>query len=244
MFKRNIDDLCFWVIPDKISDVAVIKISSNTLSGTDYESESPVFNIKGGDFDLCVIGKYPNKYLRKYSDFIALEKYPKKYKGEEFETQVVNWNYIKQSLGQYLDFHAWHFSNAYVIYDKNKKFKKFKKKYNKIPQKQLKKDIFRLYESAFDNLNNAKKAKKRKFKQTKLFHLMESFNNLFGILYLINNKPIPSTKWKIYLLKDLKIKGDIFPLNIKKANNLLNLIKKPILKKSILTLKDFKIIEG
>ncbi len=209
---------------------------------------SRVFGIKNTDFDLCVIGKYPSKYLRKYSVFVSLEKYPKKYKGEEFEIQVVNWDFIKQGLQSFLSSDVWHFNNALILFDKNKKFTKLKKKYNKIPKKQMKSYIFELYESGYDNLVNAIKAKKRGYKSTMVFHLVESINDMLKILYLVNKKFIPPTKWRLYFLKELNIKGlsdkSFLRLNISKVRSLVNFTGKLILKKKILALKDFKVIKG
>lgn len=203
---------------------------------------------KPDDFDLCVVGKYNKKDLKIYSDFREITKYPKEFHKQEFEIEYLNWTLIKRDLKRF-SFHNWHLRNATIIYDKNGKFKDLKKKLT-FSKEEYKSKIFELFEVAYDNLENAKKAAKRKYKTTQKILHYNSFNAMIDLIYLINKELIPSDKWKIYLLKDINYK----PINLtetKLANLSLNdlarlfdSIEEVILKKKLLKKFEINLIKG
>src|SRR3989344_5824708 len=177
-----------YILPDK-PELVIITGSRN-------------FGIRESDFDICIIGKYSKKFIRKYSEFIALEKYPIEYKGIKFEIQLIDWEYIRNAIKEYNNFKAWHLKTSHIIFDKNKKFRKILKR-NKVKKEQIKKWVFELYEKAYDNMNNAEKSKIKKYYTTRMLHLYKSLDAILKILYLTESKPVPSLKWRIYFLKNL-----------------------------------------
>jgi hypothetical protein len=205
---------------------------------------SKVFGVKSTDFDMCVVAKYPEKFIRRYSHFVAVEKYPKYYHDEEFEIQLADWKHIEEWLKKFSTFYAWHFQNAYVLYDKGKRFAKLKKKYGMTDAKR-KKLIFEYFEDAYDNINNARKTEKRKCR----LHMAEAFNLILKIWYLINNKFIPPIKWRIYLLRTLRKRPSVNEdfarnISIEKLSRLLKLTQKTLLKQRLMSKKDFSAIHG
>lgn len=201
---------------------------------------SRVFGYNDSDIDICIVAKIPKKDLRVYSDFVAVKKYPSKYKGEVFEVQLVSWDDISKELSDIGK--AWHFENTIVLHDKGK-FKKIKKNAAKL--RNPKKKLFFLFEKAYDNYNNAKKAEKRGFKCTKQLHIAESVNALVSMQYLLNKKLIPPIKWRIYLLqaKNMNEKS-LSKLTIKGLGSMLKKTENMVLKKKMMAKKDFNTIYG
>ncbi|MGM5488949.1 MAG: hypothetical protein ACQESG_08470 [Nanobdellota archaeon] len=165
---------------------------------------SRVFGITETDFDLCVVGDFPESQLCRYAKFVSLPK--QVYSGVEFEVEVVTWKEIEQGLADYLSFTAWHYQQAHVLHDPTGQFARLKEKYS-FPQ-ECEGDLLRFYEWAYDHLNNARKAHMRGMYATQISHLSESFQAGLCILFLLNRSFIPPIKWRLYLADSLPKKVD------------------------------------
>ncbi|PIN69836.1 hypothetical protein COV93_03915 [Candidatus Woesearchaeota archaeon CG11_big_fil_rev_8_21_14_0_20_43_8] len=207
---------------------------------------SRTFGINDSDVDLCVVNRDPKKYLRKYpSGFTAVEKYPKYFKGLEFEVEVVTWQHLNKYLKSFTTFHPFHYSNVKILLDKNGRYKKNIKK---MPIKIRKAFIFDFFEDAYDDLNNAKKANWRKYGATEKIHLHKALDTSLNLLYLMNDQFIPAIKWKIFLLKTLKTIHKKFnekyftKLDIKKIEFIFGYLRVNLLKKNLITKKELAVI--
>jgi hypothetical protein len=207
-----------------------------------------LFGVQGSDFDLCVVGRYHEKHLRKYSNFISIKKYPREYKGQMFEVELASWDYIREGLQEYESFLAWHFQQAHILFDKGGKFESLRKKYSRLTKKELKELVFELYEIALDNYRNAVKAEQRAYPATKQLHIAEAVDSLLKIYYLINGRFIPPLKWRIFLLADLKIKPSMLNerglenLSVRTLEVLIRKTESVILIQKILNKKDISIL--
>ncbi len=209
---------------------------------------SKVFGIQKSDFNLCVVGAYPRAHLKVYSNFVSIKKYPSEFNGQRFEVELANWDYIKDSLQDYSSFLAWHFQQAFVLYDKKKKFEKLKQKYGNMTKKELKEIVFELFELAYDNYSNARKAETRAFPATMKLHIAEAIDSLLKIYYLINKRFVPPLKWRIFLLDEIKLKPSILTerglenLSIKTLEILMKKTESILLLNKIMLKRDFNII--
>ncbi|MCK5107531.1 MAG: hypothetical protein KAQ83_02285 [Nanoarchaeota archaeon] len=200
------------------------------------------------DIDLCVVGKYAKKDIKIYSDFKAITKYSKEFQSNKFEIEYLDWSLIKRDLKRF-SFHNWHLRNATIIYDKNNKFKELKMKLC-FSKSERKAKMFALFEQAYDYLNDAKSSKRIHHATTKKMLQYKSLSSMIDLVYLINNKFIPSDKWKIYFLKDVDYKPvhltekRLSNLKLTDMERLLDSIERVLIKKRLLSKSDFKIIKG
>lgn len=161
---------------------------------------SRVFGITESDFDLCVVGDFSEEELHLYTKFVTLEK--KVFSGVEFEVQVVSWDEIQKAMENHLSWEAWHFHNAYVLHDPSGKFAEIRN----IAFPECKEDMLRLYEQAYENVKNARKAHMRGMYATEASHSSEALQCSLSVLFLLNRSFIPPVKWRLYLSANLEKK--------------------------------------
>jgi len=161
------------------------------------------------DVDLCVIGNYSKSHLRQpILDFIHITKYPKTYRGYTFEIEYETYSNLDVVLSQVLKSKLWKFQNARLIYGTKTNFKKLNLKLNKFDSMRAK--VWLLYNSK-DLIKKAKSDLEIKLS------IAKSSESLLKLVFLINEKPIPSDKWLLKEYSKLSWKPRGLLLNISRS---------------------------
>jgi len=147
------------------------------------------------DIDLCIIGKYPKRFIRKpVPDYTHLLKYPEEFEGYAFEVEYQTKRGIQTVMRNVLSFHDWKFKNSVFLGGKRELFEQMQK-----PMKndELVRGRVRLYHGVLDILWRV---------TTPIEHrlaLARASQMLIQLVFLINEQPIPSEKWMMNEYKKL-----------------------------------------